>query len=94
MEAATPSGGLGSDSSNGLGRYFALSVAEEVCGYQTAGYGVDGQGGLFEGDYAEQTGLVRFGEYDRRVELQSLESDDGFADIDRDNPAVGGLRWQ
>ena len=63
-------------------------------GHQAAGYGVDGKGGLFKGDHFKQAGLVLFGEYDRRVELQSLKSDDGFADVDRHYPAIGGLRWQ
>ena len=60
-------------------------------GYEAAGYGVHGERCLFEGDHAEETGLILFGEYDRRVELQSLKSDNGFADVDRDYPAVGGL---
>ena len=72
-------------------RHFVRSVAEQVRGHQAAGYWVDCEGSLFEGDHAKQTGLVYFGEYDWRVELQSLESDRGFAHIDRDHPAASGL---
>ncbi|CAI7999492.1 Cocaine esterase [Geodia barretti] len=52
---------------------------------------VDGKGGLFEGYYAQEAGLVFFRKYDRSLELQLLQPDVGLADVDRDDPAVGRL---
>ena len=45
---------------------------------------------FFEGYYSEEAWLVRFGEYDRCVELDSFEPYDGLADVYwADSPVCG-----
>ena len=67
------------------------SVAEQVCGNEAAVHWVDGETGFFEGYDSEEAWLVLGGEYDRCVELESLEPYDGLADVYWDDPAVRGL---
>ena len=57
----------------GAGDPVPWSEAEQVGGYQPSRYGVDGQGGLFQADHAQQAGLACLGEYHGGVELQSLQ---------------------
>ena len=52
---------------------------------------VDGETGFFEGYDSEEAWLVLCGEYDRCVELESLEPYDGLADVYWDDPPVRGL---
>ena len=56
--------------------------------------GVYSEGGLLRGDYAKQAWFVLLCEYDRRVELQSLQPDGGFSYVDGDDSAVGSLGGQ
>ena len=69
------------------------SVAEEVCGNETAIHWVDGETGLFEGYDSEEVWLILCGEYDWCVKLEPLEPYDGLSDVYWDDPAVCGLRW-
>ena len=78
-----------------LARVFAKcpvwSVAEQGCGNEAAVHWVDGETGFFEGYDSEEAWLVLGGEYDRCVELESLEPYDGLADVYWDDPPVRGL---
>ncbi len=62
-------------------------------GYEATGCRVQGKCGRFEGDLAQQTGLVWFGEYDLGVELEPIEPDDGLSDVDGHHAAIGGFGW-
>ena len=65
--------------------------AAKVCGNEAAVHWVDGETGFFEGYGSEEAWLVLGGEYDRCVELESLEPYDGLADVYWDDPSVRGL---
>ena len=75
-----------------LARVFAKcpvrSVAEQVCGNEAVVHWVDGETGFFEGYDSEEAWLVLGGEYDRCVELESLEPYDGLADVYWDDSPV------
>ena len=43
---------------------------------------------MLRGDYAKQAWFVLLCEYDRRVELQSLQPDGGFSYVDPDDSPV------
>ena len=60
-------------------------------GDEAAVHRVDGETSFFEGYYSEEAWLVRFGEYDRCVELDSFEPYDGLADVYWDHSPVCGL---
>ena len=53
--------------------------------------GVYTEGGLLQGDYAQQAWFVLLCEYDRCVELQAFQPDGGFSYVDGDDSAVGIL---
>ena len=67
------------------------SIAEQVCGNEAAIHWVDGETSFFEGYDSEEAWLVLCGEYDRCVELESLEPYDGLANVYWDDPLVRGL---